>query len=948
MRFLYIKLVLLTTIFSLKLVAQEKQYAALDPSIVHGQLENGFQYFIKNIPDSKKLELRLYVKVGRNQQTEEEFQFVHFVEHMAFKPSTNLQDGINQYLENNKELNLPKFAVNAHPYLNYTEYILYGNADDMNSIDTGLLWFSDIVDEVSFIDKEVHSEKGVLIQEFIMGSGDNLTQNFNDNLLSGVLYPCQEDHSNFINKMNNIKPDKLRGFYERHYQPESMAVVIIGKIPDVKDVEKKIRLKFADKTNNNRKILHLNCDSIFKHREPQFKILQQLPDTRSDQNLEMKVLYRNVIPDKELNRIELDLHMELLLKTLNKRLDESTRFYNSKYNIMANRPENSDRFPSALEFSLSVRDSMEIVPFRSLSKTLGQLVRFGITDVEFRDLQKSYSEMLENTDTTGNNYWLRNIASFYSDQKPFPEDKLKIERRLLQNLTVIKFNQFLQTLNLEEPEDIGIAVPSNYPEIDIREEDVRYEMLRSFRNTKNSYKKLITPTRLMTEEALIELNEKAMTELEPKVQNVREFQLANGIKLVLKDFTPTLGSYQNKIMIHGFKNYGAANLNPENFYSAVSAPGLVKNSGVGNLNKFEFQDFIQTNSLWWNGIKLYIDPLESGLQIDSAPEDIEQMLQVIYLLLSKPSRLEPAYEDWKTNERRLLENLTTNRNDTRMRNAIRKILGDYTAGSSSLDRLNNLDKVDVNEAYTAYNNILANADGYTFIVSGNFSIDENLKLFNKYLGNIPIKEKRADYKFILPHPVMPEGPVEINLPYFTDGTNNSHYAAKFVAPANKQDWKEHLRVEALGNVLYNQIFGLRFIKNLPVYNVSAGSDYNPITNQYTFGPYLDIVPELLMPIRKEFLEIISKLESDLLSDEIIEQSLKRMKMLNDKLQRGGSNRLISEKLYEFYRFDMPYVESDESLQFINSLTPEDIRATARKYFKDKSLIEFLMINEDSL
>lgn len=79
---LYIKLILALFISS-HILGQEKllteSKVQLDESIRQGKLKNGMNYFIKNLPASNnKLAMRLYVKVGRYQQQQDEFEFIHF------------------------------------------------------------------------------------------------------------------------------------------------------------------------------------------------------------------------------------------------------------------------------------------------------------------------------------------------------------------------------------------------------------------------------------------------------------------------------------------------------------------------------------------------------------------------------------------------------------------------------------------------------------------------------------------------------------------------------------------------------------------------------------------------------------------------------------------------------------------------------------------------------
>src|SRR5690606_31173454 len=81
--------------------------------------------------------------------------------------------------------------------------------------------------------------------------------------------------------------------------------------------------------------------------------------------------------------------------------------------------------------------------------------------------------------------------------------------------------------------------------------------------------------------------------------------LENGIKLVLKPFSPSPDRYQNDILIHGFNSKGASNLQKEDFYNAILISDIVQHSGVGNYNKYELQESLQDYKLSYS-VRPYI------------------------------------------------------------------------------------------------------------------------------------------------------------------------------------------------------------------------------------------------------------------------------------------------------------------------------------------------------
>jgi zinc protease len=64
----------------------------VDPKVRIGKLDNGLVYYIrKNSKPENRVELRLAVKAGSMQETDEQVGLAHFTEHMAFNGSTHFK-----------------------------------------------------------------------------------------------------------------------------------------------------------------------------------------------------------------------------------------------------------------------------------------------------------------------------------------------------------------------------------------------------------------------------------------------------------------------------------------------------------------------------------------------------------------------------------------------------------------------------------------------------------------------------------------------------------------------------------------------------------------------------------------------------------------------------------------------------------------------------------------
>lgn len=922
---------------------------ALDPSIRYGTMENGLHYYIKNLPESNsELNLRLHVKAGTNHQDAYQLNIAHFLEHMAFKPSKQFPQGIVYYLDHSLEMNMSKFAVTGTTGATNTEY-KFNAPPNEKALETGLLWFKDIATALTLTTEDINNERGVLVQELLIRNSDNFNKSYNKNQLNTKLIPCNEDYSNYFEHHENFNPKILRQFYKDWYRPESMAVVAVGKIKDLEELEAKIKSIFSDMKSVTGEKSAPNCDSIFFNQKPQFISLEKLPESTSTrEDVTMKILYRDPKSSQKLAGFKGAIRnrkINLFLEVLNKRFQEKTKVYNNLYEIQADHTNRTRNAPSAIIIKINARKNSEKEALDTAIHTISQLKKKGVLASEFEPLKSNHLDILENIPTEKPIFWLDGINGHFIHKESFPPNKIAKEKEWLADYSIEEFNNFLNSLNLSMPEDIGVSAPNDHPSLSYTEKQVQNWIRKTYNKPVKPYIIPESPDKLMKPLDVKELKEKDFEEIESSINEVRELVLNNGVRVILKSFEPTPGVYKDKIVLHGFKAKGAMGFDKKDYFSAINAPDIIKNSGFGPLDKFEFQRYLSDNSLWWHGIKPYIKNLESGIKIDADPKDIEVMLQVVYLLLSKPNKSLDAFQDWKINEIAGYGNQGADIKHLDLNNNIGKIIDDYSGVSLGTERFNGIEEVDLQKAYSIYKKLFSDASGFTFIITGNFSIKKYLPLINKYLGNLPLVRENSFPQMAQPlSNNLPIGPVYTEFFYPENyKKSNLMYLPHHILLAEEEfNWKESLKVEALGAVIDNKIWGLRFDKGYSLYDLGAGGKFNHASKQYKIIARFNCVPEELPLLRKEYEEIISKLKSDLVSESILNQSLKRVDVYENTYGKDMTNKSTKENLYFHYRFNTPLIEIEKKKRFFQTILSEDIKETAQKYLKEENFFEFVM------
>ena len=922
---------------------------SLDESITYGKLENGLTYYIKNLQDSQKVNLSFYVKAGSKHQDPDQLNMAHFIEHMAFKSSLHFPDGIRNQLNllNNIQVSQSDIGGTAGAY--HTRYNFNLLPNNQKALETGLLWFYDIATGLRLKTEEINTERGVMVQEVVLRTADNIQDAINRHNLR-VHVPCNENYSDFIKHHETFDPQRLRQFYMDWYRPDLMAITIVGKIDDVEALKKTIENQFSNiaPKKNPRKIP--DCDAFFFNSPPQYTVVEKSRDSiRSYEKVEMEFLFRdrktkelssNFEGIKRINKIG------LLIDILNNRLRETINSYNSFFDIWVEHTFKSSIAPSSFKVFVSTHNYSEKKALQELFGVLQQVQRHGILKTEFKEAKNKRISNLEIIDVNTPKYWQEEINNHLIYGEALPNEKQKHIKNWLSDYNENEFEEFIATINLEIPEDIGILAPANHPVLSWTGKDIRSIINEVAGKSISPYLLPETPIYLMTPSEVQKLKEHRYEDKGIGEVGAREIILKNGVKVVLKSFKPSLSLYQNKIMLHGFSKKGALNFSADDYFSAVNAPLFIRNSGMGQYDKFQLKRYLATKKLWLEGIKLYVNNQEAGIKLDTGLENIETALRMIYLYFSKPKIDSVAFIDWKNQAKLSYNNQNIDPKFLDLNNNIRKIIRDNSEASRGTERYAGIEKTDMVKGLAIYKQIFGNARDFTFTITGDFSVDSIIPFINKYLGNLPSfqsnETKASNIDAFTPRPI---GPLLVRIRF--PGTYNKVnylYQTLYITDSKEHiHWKEKITAEVLGNILRHKVMELRYKKGFSLYVVSAFSVYNENKKQLELVGSFDCTPEEYPGLKKEFAKIVTGLKTDLITEELMQHALKRIKEKYDPVGMANSHRVIQENLYNHYRFDVPWVDKEEVLPYLRSLTPRSILKAAQKHLKDENYYEFVLM-----
>ncbi|WP_428334725.1 M16 family metallopeptidase [Novosphingobium sp.] len=228
--------------------AQDYVHREADPAVRFGTLPNGMRYAIMhNDTPSDGVAMRLRIGSGSLKERDDEQGLAHYLEHMAFRGSTNIADGeVVRMLERQGLRFGPD--TNAFTAQDETVYMFTFPKSDASALDTGMTLFREIGQRLLLSPAAVDAERGVILSEERLRDTPSY-QSFKADLansLAGTRVP-ERWPIGLVSTIKAATPGRLRRFYDANYRPDNATIVIVGNIDPAK-VEAQLKARFSDWT----------------------------------------------------------------------------------------------------------------------------------------------------------------------------------------------------------------------------------------------------------------------------------------------------------------------------------------------------------------------------------------------------------------------------------------------------------------------------------------------------------------------------------------------------------------------------------------------------------------------------------------------------------------------------------------------------------------------------
>jgi len=892
----------------------------VDQSIRTGKLDNGFTYFIRhNAEPEKRASFYFIQNVGALLENDEQNGLAHFLEHMAFNGTKNFPDkAIISSLE--KHGVAFGYNINAGTGHNETVYNLSDiPVDKPGLMDTCLLILHDWSDFITLNEKEIDSERGVIIEEWRTrrDAAFRMQQQFLPVLLKGSKYEVR-DIIGDLEVIKSFSYQTLADFYHQWYRTDLQAIAVVGDF-DVDAMEKAIKLTFSP----IKPVENPSPRPFFEvpsHTEPLYVLAADKEAAQTQISIYIK--HPDVpVENKNQGYMRDQIVISLMNSAISARIDELLQKGTPPFIGGGIGYSGLVRGYNAFYLSASCKPEGERTALESIWTEAERIRRFGFTTGELdrvkADYLTSFESYYKQKDKIPNESYISVMQEFFLTGEPMNSVDFENEfiKEVLPSITVMDLNQKFRSLLTTENRVTIITGPEGEGITHLSENDV-LEIIAGV-----SASKIDPYVDVAVAESLIEdelpggkiIATKQLTKF-----GAVEWTLSNNAKVIFRK-----ADYEkDNVTLNAFSFGGTSVYETGKLPSASMLPAVIDTYGAGDFDNITLQKMLSGKQA---SLSITLGELSEGFSGSSTPKDFETMLQLLYLKFERPRFDKEAHETIMARYAALLQSMGTNPSKI-IQDSLSMILSSNSPRTVLLNT-EIIEKVSFDDITAIYNDRYENSGEFTFVIVG--SIDEATvkPLVEKYIGSLasnPRKDTWVDRK--VRHP---------------KGETTKSIEIPLAVP------KSSVFISYSGEMKYNPYnrLGLQIIQNIleMVYTEKVREDEGG-----TYGVSMNITSQIRPyqgasalitfdcdPARADDLSkiIYNEIDSLIINGPDNEKFSKAIQnLLKNREESKLHNKYWSNSIYAWYYTGIDNNDPANYEEILNKLTPADVKKLAKQFF----------------
>ncbi len=713
---------------------QQNDSLPLDPAVRYGKLENGFTYYLRNTRSPEnKVRFNLVVKAGWDHEEDDQREYAHLLEHMLAKETRSYPNLKTHFYQEGR-------TRHAFTKTHSTEYFATIPRNDPQVFDDGLQVLLDWAQGNEWKLKSIAVERGAVEGEMRTSNPyrDWKTRKLEWEVLETIGYNPLEPKKSLKN-IKNFNPEAFYRYYNHWYRPDLQAAIIVGEI-NVDSLERVIKKRFgALKGPSNPPDPKKYLDEQRIHFDGKIHFSTVTDSLEDKINLEIiKVRPNYELHPKSQRDYKVMLLQQLYMNLLSKRAEKfneqrdrpfSYFWANYRSGLIAGEKINATQMRLELDSNYGTKLKSEFLKGIKAWKQMH-------LELDQRELEEVKTELLSN-------YRKPKIIQDFSERlqehfvhgkaAPNPEVEEKIIKDLLKKVSVRELQIFVKEKGRLDKDTHFVFFKGKNTELPsydvfnqwIKEVDtMQVEPLKTPVPPVESLEDVVEIASCLTSEDIT---------VKKNLIGVSTVELPHGIKLVLKPTSPAMELYKNTVFIRGFRSSNIPINNEEAYLAAQAAPEVIPYNGAGPYSKFEIERFLNNKEM---SLQLQLEKDNQLIYSKSKRDDLGELLNLLYLYLSHTKVDPEAFDAWKTNKRNELQGKGIRGSAEFIMD---KIMPMWYSEVPVL-QLDDLEKLDPEQVYSAKQHWFSSIENYTFIITGDFETENLLPVLIEKLSGFPTKK----------------------------------------------------------------------------------------------------------------------------------------------------------------------------------------------------------------
>jgi zinc protease len=737
MKFSNVLLVFLISALGFSVNAQDlNQPLTIDAKIVKGKLDNGLTYYIKeNSKPSKKVELRLVVKVGSIMEDDDQQGLAHMAEHMAFNGTKNFKK--NEIVSFLQDIGVGFGSdLNAYTGFDETVYILPIPTDKPGNLEKGFQVLEDWAHQVTYFDEDINNERAIILEESRLGKSG-------EERMFKKVYPELFKGSKYANRLpigvdsiiKTFNPNAIRRFYKEWYRPELMAVIVVGDIKP--EAAKALVIKHFQGLVNPPNVRKREYADVPAYKSSNTIIVTDKESTGSSFVLQYPAYKASAsVTAKDYRQ---DIIENLYTTLLNSRFREISQKENAPFVFAGAGFDNYATGYKSFNVQTSTGNNDIKKGMESVAEELERVKRYGFTAPELerakKNVQVSYERAYNNKDKTESDNLTEELIRNFTSGEPIPgiEKEFSMVKELLPTITIAEVNQLTDIYKSQSNRFAYIMGPENktYP--------LSTQLLAIIDGKATSdikpYEEKLVATNLMNS---LPKAGKIVSNVKNKILGTTELTLSNGVLVTLKstDFKADQ-IIMNATRYGGISGYGLADK-----FSAENTTSLINTMGVGAFSPTDLKKALAGKTV---SVSPFMTDVTDGLRGSSSNKDIESMMQLIYLYTTAARKDSSLFKSFLQRNKAQYAMLGANPQVGFIDTLNQVMYNNNPLAPTAVPKVENFDKISLDRVMAIYQSHLGDMNGMHFNFVGSFKETEILPLIEQYIASLPVSKKPFNF-----------------------------------------------------------------------------------------------------------------------------------------------------------------------------------------------------------